>query len=54
MEMVAELNKATTRAEDEPAEAGLRALSRKLIKVKGDLLLIGRALMLSKDLSQAT
>jgi hypothetical protein len=50
MEMVADLNKAVARAEDEPEEAGLRALSWKLSKVKGDLLSLGWALMLSQDL----
>jgi hypothetical protein len=53
MEKVADLNKTAARAEDEPEEAGLRALGRKLSQVKGDLLLLGRALMLSQDPSLA-
>jgi hypothetical protein len=53
MEKVADLNEAVTKAEDEPEEAGLRALGQKLSKVKGDLLSLGRALMLSQDASLA-
>jgi hypothetical protein len=53
MEKVADLNEAAPRAEDKPEEAGLRALGRKLSRVNGDLLSLGRALMLSQDLSLA-
>jgi hypothetical protein len=53
METVADLNEATTRAEDEPEEVGLRVLGRKLSKVKGDLLSLGQALMLIQDPSLA-
>jgi hypothetical protein len=38
---VADLNEAAARAEDEPAEVGLRALGRELSKEKGDLLSLG-------------
>jgi hypothetical protein len=49
MEKIADLNKAAARAEDEPEEAGLKALGRELSKVKRDLLALGWALMLSGD-----
>jgi hypothetical protein len=53
MGTVADLNKAVARVDDKPEEARLRALSKKLSKVKGDLLPLGRALMLSQVLSLA-
>jgi hypothetical protein len=53
MGTVADLNKAVARVDDKPEEARLWALSKKLSKVKGDLLSLGRALMFSQDLSLA-
>jgi cob(I)alamin adenosyltransferase len=53
MGKVAELNKAITMAEDKPEEARLRTLGRELSKVKGDLMLLGQALMMIQDPSLA-
>jgi hypothetical protein len=49
MEKLADLNEADAKAEDEPEEAGMKALGQKLSKVTGDLLPLGRALILSQD-----
>ncbi len=51
--MVASLNEAVAGAEDEPEEAELRTLGKKLSRVKADLLSLGRGLMLSQDPSLA-
>ncbi len=48
VEKVVDMNEAATRAVDEPEEAGLRALGQKMSRIKGDLLSLGRALMLSQ------
>jgi hypothetical protein len=45
----ANLNEAVARAQDSPEEERLRALGRELSKVKRDLMLLERVLMMSQD-----
>jgi hypothetical protein len=54
MGKVADLNEAIGRVEDAPVEERLMALGRELSQVKRELMLLGRVLMMSQDLSLAT
>jgi hypothetical protein len=54
MGKVADLNEAIAWVKDVPVEERLRALGRELSKVKRELMLLGRVLMMSQDLSLAT
>ncbi len=54
MEEVANLSEAVVEAEDMPDDERLRFLGRGLSRAKGNLMSLGRALMLSQDPSQAT
>ncbi len=54
IEEVANLNEAIAKAEDRPEEERLRSLWQELSKAKGDLMSLGRALMLNQDPSLVT
>jgi hypothetical protein len=54
MEEVANLNGAIAKLEDKPDEERLRSLGHGLSRAKGNLMSLGRALMLSQDPSLAT